>query len=439
MLNIGLATEIITPPFGAGLAGYFNYRPARGVYDDITVRAMAVEQDGKYTGFLTFDLCYFLAPVLRGVKLGLKAAGIGFVEDIVISATHTHTGTSFRFDNANESEAAALRLTIDAAVRAMKRALRSMAPAEFFYAEQDGNPCAYVRRYTMKNGAVVTNPTRCNPDIVGPETDFDKHIRVLAVKQYGRISAVMVNLANHCDTIGGDLVSADWPGRMEAEIRYALKEDVPVFPLTDASGNINHFDVHRKIDQTNYNEACRIGRIYGKIVVELLKKLEPVDAGALEISHATVELPHYRVTPEQYAAAKKYLEDTKNAPVTQGDLTSEGLANGDVTVLRYFANRMINCAEKSTKSRICKISRINFGKALAFVTLPGEPFNGIAQAIRKASPYERTIVVELAQSEGCYVPMHDCFERGGYEVQPDVNTMAPEASDVLIEASVKNL
>jgi len=439
MLNIGLATEIITPPFGAGLAGYFNYRPARGVYDDITVRAMAIEQDGKYTGFLTFDLCYFLAPVLRNVKLALKAAGVDFVEDIIISATHTHTGTAYRFDNANESEAAALRLTCDAAVRAMKRALKSMAPGEFFYAEQDGNPCAYVRRYTMKNGAVVTNPTRCNPDIVGPETDFDKHIRVLAVKQYGRISAVMVNLANHCDTIGGDLVSADWPGRMEAEIQYELKQDIPVFPLTDASGNINHFDVHRKIDQTNYDEACRIGRIYGKIVVGLLDKLEPVAAGALEISHATVELPHYKVTKEQYDAAKKYLEETKNAPKTEGDLTSEGLANGDVTVLRYFANRMINCAEKSTKSRICKISRVNFGKALAFVTLPGEPFNGIAQAIRKASPYAKTIIVELAQSEGCYVPMRDCFERGGYEVQPDVNTMAPEASDVLIEASVKNL
>jgi len=234
-------------------------------------------------------------------------------------------------------------------------------------------------------------------------------------------------------------VSADWPGRMEAEIQYQLKQDIPVFPLTDASGNINHFDVHHKIDQTNYNEACRIGRIYGRIVVELLKKLEPVQVGKLDISHAAVELPHYKVTKEQYAAAKKYLEDTKNAPVTKGDLTSEGLANGDVTVLRYFAQRMINCAEKSTKSRVCKITRVNFGKGLAFVTLPGEPFNGIAQAIRKASPYQKTIIVELAQSEGCYVPMHDCFERGGYEVQPDVNTMAPEASDVLIAASVKNL
>ena len=439
MLNIGLATEVITPPFGTGLAGYFNYRPARGVYDDICVRAMAVEQDGKRSGFIVFDLCYLLNHFITNLKMELRAAGIDFAEDIIISATHTHTGTAIGLSKPNVAESAAYAGAIHAAVRAMKRALKSMAPAELSYAERDENPCAYVRRYFMKSGAVVTNPTRCNPDIVGPETDFDKHIRILAVKQEGRISAVLVNLANHCDTVGGDIVSADWPGRMEAEIQYALKEDVPVFQLTDASGNINHFDVHQKIDQTNYGEACRIGRIYGKIVVDMLKELKPVEVGEMEVSHVKVEVPNRKITPEEYAKAEKYLKDTENAPVTGGDLTSEGLANGDVTVLRYFAKRILNCAEKSKPSRLCKLTRVNFGKELAFVSLPGEPFNGIAQAIRKASPYKRTFVIELAQSEGAYVPMHDCFERGGYEVQPDVDTVAPEASDVLIEASVKNL
>ena len=197
--------------------------------------------------------------------------------------------------------------------------------------------------------------------------------------------------------------------------------------------------MHRKIDQTNYGEACRIGRIYGKIVVDMLKELKPVELGEMSISHVKVEVPNRKITPEEYAKAEQYLKDTENAPVTGGDLTSEGLANGDVTVLRYFAKRILNCAEKSKPSRLCKLTRVNFGKELAFVSLPGEPFNGIAQAIRKASPYQRTLVIELAQSEGAYVPMHDCFERGGYEVQPDVDTVAPEASDVLIEASVKNL
>ena len=440
MLNIGLATEIITPPFGAGLIGYINFRPASGVLDDLRVCAMAVEKDGKRTGFIVCDLLHLGEYMFQGIRMGLRAAGVDFADDIIISATHTHTGHQSRNpNNLNDAESYACRETIDAAVRAMKRATLSMAPAELFYAEHDENPCAFVRRYMMKNGKVVTNPTRCNPDIVGPETEFDRHIRVLAVKQYGRISALMVNLANHCDTVGGTLVSADWPGRMEAEIQYALKQDIPVFCLTDASGNINHFDVHQKIDQTNYDEAVRIGRIYGKIVVGLLDKLEPVAEGAIEVSNAKVVIPNRKVTDAEYNEAKKYLEDTKDAPKTGGDLTSEGLANGDVTVCRCFAQMLLDCRDKSLPSRTCKLTRISFGKALAFVSLPGEPFNGIAEAIRKASPYKYTFVIELAQSESVYVPMRDCFARGGYETTARPNTVAPEASDVLIDAAVKNL
>ena len=440
MLNIGLAREIITPPFGAGLIGYINFRPAEGVLDDLFVHAMVMEKNGKYTGFLVFDLLHLGNFMYDEIRIDLKAEGISWADDIIISATHTHTGFMSRGPSQRPEENYAYREAVAAAVRAMKRAVRSMAPAELFYAEHEGNPYTFVRRYFMKNGAVVTNPTRCNPDIVGPETDFDRHIRVLAIKQRGRISALMVNIPNHCDTVGGNLVSADWPGRMEAEIQYHLKSDIPVFALTDASGNLNHFKVHEKIDQTNYDEACRIGRGYGQIVLGLLDKLEPVHEGEIEVSHNNhVVIPNRTISDEEYEEAKKYLEDTKDVPATTGDLTSEGLANGDVTTIRHFKKMAIACREKSDKSRVVKITRVNLGKELAFISLPGEPFNAIAEAIRKKSPYRLNFVIELAQSQFAYVPMHDCFARGGYECTPRVNTVAPEASDILIDAVVKNL
>ncbi|MCI6289009.1 MAG: hypothetical protein MR727_09830, partial [Lentisphaeria bacterium] len=72
----------------------------------------------------------------------------------------------------------------------------------------------------------------------------------------------------------------------------------------------------------------------------------------------------------------------------------------------------------------------------AFVSLPGEPFNGIAQAIRAASPCKYTFVIELAQADSDYVPMKECFERGGYEVQPGIDTVAPNAADEIIKAAV---
>jgi hypothetical protein len=48
-------------------------------------------------------------------------------------------------------------------------------------------------------------------------------------------------------------------------------------------------------------------------------------------------------------------------------------------------------------------------------------------------------VAELSQSQSGYVPMKECFARGGYEVQPGIDTVAPEAADAIIEASLKNI
>ena len=38
MLKAGYAQEVITPPAGVGLAGYFNERPNTGMYDDLLVK-----------------------------------------------------------------------------------------------------------------------------------------------------------------------------------------------------------------------------------------------------------------------------------------------------------------------------------------------------------------------------------------------------------------
>ena len=57
MFNIGYAQEIITPPTGVSLAGYFNKRPNEGMYDDLYVKVLVIECNGKTFGFIAFDLC----------------------------------------------------------------------------------------------------------------------------------------------------------------------------------------------------------------------------------------------------------------------------------------------------------------------------------------------------------------------------------------------
>ena len=47
MFNIGYAQEIITPPTGVSLAGYFNKRPNEGMYDDLYVKVLVIDCNGK--------------------------------------------------------------------------------------------------------------------------------------------------------------------------------------------------------------------------------------------------------------------------------------------------------------------------------------------------------------------------------------------------------
>ena len=441
MVKAGYAQEIITPPAGVDLAGYFNERFNDGFYDDLYVKVVALEINGKRTAIVSLDVCYVKNDMFEAMKKAIDTElGEGLYENLLISATHTHTGTKFENTPSarNELTQYAFDMTVEATARAVKRAFLSLRPSELEATKVYNNPYGFVRRYWMKSGDIVTNPGWCNENIDRPECDYDRTINILAVKQNGRIAALICNIANHGDTIGGNLVSADWYGRFAQEIQHELKTSLPVLVLDDASGNVNHFDFHQQICQTGYHEAVRIGRGYARIVLDALDNLEAINADSLEVKNTIVTIPHRKLSEAELAEAQHIL-DTVPDIKKEGDFESQDLANKVPAALRYFAQRALDCHAKSVPSHDCRLTSIEIGDSLAFFTLPGEPFNGIAQAIRAKSPFKYSFVAELAQSESGYVPMKECFARGGYEVQPGIDTVAPEAADAIIEASVKNI
>ena len=277
MFKAGYAQEVITPPVGVDLAGYFNVRLNEGAYDDLYVKVIAMEANKKKFAFLTLDLCHLAREISRRLDEAIeKEFGKKMLDNMIISAIHTHTGP--RFDNDpskwDERTAAAADIIVNGAVRALKRALMNLLPAELEATKVYNNPFANIRRYWMTDGNIITNPGWRNPNIVKPESELDRTIGILAIKQNGRIAALMCNIANHVDTIGGNIVSADWPGRLTQEIQHELKTSLPVLIVDDASGDVNHFDFRQEINQTSYNEATRIGRGYARIILDALPRMK---------------------------------------------------------------------------------------------------------------------------------------------------------------------
>ncbi|HRU05598.1 MAG TPA: hypothetical protein P5137_07465 [Candidatus Brocadiia bacterium] len=432
--RVGFGRAVINPKPGVSLAGYFNPRFNTGVLDDLCVRVMLIESGSVTTGFISLDLILVSEQLMDAIRAALRRAALFFCEELPLAATHTHTAPDVGgIINEQHVDAAYRSFVAGRVVEACQAAVADLYPAEILAASVENNPFAFNRRYWMKDGSVVTNPGKRNPDIVKPEGPVDREIQVVAVKRKGQIAGLVANITNHTDTTGGDQVSADWPGHLERRVQELIGAPIPVISLIAPSGNINHFDVSHSGGQTSPEEARRIGEGYAGIVAGLLKDLKPIQPDPVLFDLETVNIPFRKITEAQLAEARAVVAQAAQAG--QGDLTSEDLAKGNLAVKKFFAEQLIEYAKRATpQGRDFDLAAIRLGQDLAIVFLPGEPFTEIGMAIKKASPFRHTLVSSLSNGECGYVPMKECFARGGYEILPVVGGgPAEDTCDVFIK------
>jgi hypothetical protein len=60
--------------------------------------------------------------------------------------------------------------------------------------------------------------------------------------------------------------------------------------------------------------------------------------------------------------------------------------------------------------------------------------------IKKKSPFKKTFVISLAQGEIGYVPIKECFTRGGYEILPvECGGSREDTCELFVKSSLKLL
>lgn len=416
MQKVGWAEETINPAVPVSLAGYFNRRPWAGVHLDVKVRA-ACFSDGVQTASL---LVYDLVQVGKAVRaaVGNRAAGRGLDPEMVFQvATHTHTAPYTGPDMEGWSNPEYNDFLVERADACLAAARADLAEvSESGSAVIEGPPVSFNRRYWMRNGSVVTNPGKLNPDIVGPEGPLDREIGVLRLRRRGRPQLFILNIVNHSDTTGGNLVSPDWPGNIALKLPELVGEESGVMTLVGAAGNINHFDVSSAREQTSPEESRRIGFSYARAVAEGLGALKPIDLLPIAGATETILADPRKLTPEEL---ERFRIQAAREIGTERDLTSEDLARNDPDALAVMARDVI--AKLVPGARVeMDIGALRLGRA-AFVFLPGEPFVEIGLGIKKSSPAKLTFVSELNRDDvftGSYVPNPENFPRGGYETHP---------------------
>ena len=439
-IEFGTARRCINPNVPVSLAGYFNVRMWDRVLDDLEVRAVVFKHGPDYAAVLHFDLVTVPLYLCDQILDGIHRAGITGLtrENLTLSATHTHTGPEVRSQVPGfnpEYPPFAVRQTVDA----LCEAFRNLHEGELLYGQTADSRFLFNRRYWLKNGHVMTNPGKLNPEIVRPEGEIDPEIPMLGIRQNGKLKILLCNIVNHTDTIGGNGVSADWNGFLRRILEKELGEGSMVCPLIGASGNINHFNVSTGCCQTCYAEAERIGTGYAETIRNALPMLREVEGDGMKTLFGEVAVMPREISEQEVAAARatveKYADFSFDANT---DMTSEDLAKGTPSVLKYFAERLLKQAASREKMRLY-LTGIAFGDSVAIASLPGEPFTEIGLMLRKGIFSGRVCLVPTLangtgsyRSGGGYIPNPWNYGRGGYEDTPRSNPYSRKTADALL-------
>ena len=465
----GFARVDITPPLGSYMPGYYQERRAKEVLDPLQINMVAFS-DGKTTALLAqYDTEAISDPVADMMRDAIvKATGVAR-DAILLHASHTHDGAFLCAQAGQGSNALADarmsdvdRIYIDMAVTrsadAAVEAIRDLKPARLACAETEAKRISFVRRYLMKDGKVRTNPGTNNPDVVKPVGSADESVRVLRVDREGGRPICIINFQTHPDVVGGETITADWPGLTRSVFEAATFGEALCMVVNGTQGDVNHCNVIPRPGELNglkrdfdavdrgYEHAWHMANVLASAALSKWMKCAPLEAGEIRCATSMVRVPAHkaRETDEKnlawaedvWALHEKAKKDGVVATPKDYVTAKYGWVDMELTTEVARAGRIRRMASHADYHDL-PIYSFSIGKSVAFGGFPGEPFNEIGVAVRKASPFRLTILSCLTNGSRGYFPFSSSFKEDGYEAA--TSPFGPSVADDLIRGETELL
>lgn len=421
-IKTGFAKLCITPPLGTPISGYYQARFTKGVLDDLYVRAIAFDDGEKCAVVIAADIIMLSQTQCDDYRKQIAAyCGIP-MEAIFINCSHTHTGPMIGPDFASDLKGlpeyeAYLGLQLrDAAAYALK----DLHTSAFFTAEGQAKNISFIRRFRMKDGSVRTNPGVNNPDIDHALGTPNETVKLLKIQRTGAEDIFLVNFGVHPDTIGDELISADYPGFVCSTIEQAVPGTKCIFLLAP-QGDVNHINpmpvkgdsngLHDTFDgcPRGYEHAAHMGRVIAGAVLQICGKAEEIFPDRIRYAAKTVTVPSNREN-DKLEKARQIVALHESG--RDNELPYEAM---ELTTVVAEATRIVEL-ENGPDSFSFTLSAIALGD-IAFAGIPGEPFTEIANRIYAASPFCATFLCCLTNGGDSYFPTSIAYEEGGYEAR----------------------
>lgn len=451
-LRVGIAETDITPPLGFPMAGYYHERLAIGTIDPLKAKAIVFRDGETAAALVVCDLIGIATDLSREVRrLASEKTGIP-ESNIVIAATHSHTAPDYMKElylylgNEKQEELRKkyIQKLIGEPVAAIVQAHADAKPSSLATgAATQKTPVAFNRRFVMRDGSVKTWQKYSNADVIRAAGPIDPEIGLLAIRNLedGKTRGVISNFALHLDTVGGGKWSADYPFFIERTLRDELGADVISIFGTGCCGDINHSNP----SVTERNKADFIGNSIGKSIKRQLTQLTPIENTELTVKSQVVRLPLEDATRDQVDNSINILAKVKGGEKV--DFFDHVTAYKKLILDQLLHQQPY---AKSAEHMTWGLSRslagigetipvdmtvMTIGSDVAIVCLPGEVFVELGLAIKQASPFRTTIIIELSNTvETIYIPTRAAYAGGSYEVTN--SAVLPGSGEMLVEAAL---
>jgi neutral ceramidase len=452
LLKVGVAEVDITPPVGFPMAGYYHERLAEGTIDPLQAKAIVLVEGETAGALVVCDLIGIATDLSREIrKRASEKTGIP-ASNIVVSATHSHTAPDYMKElflylggeRQDPLRAEYIENLIAGPVEAIARAHAAAAPARLRagVAKQE-TPVAFSRRFVMRDGSVRTWMNLANPEVVRAAGPTDPEIGILVIDDAdgGKPRGVLSNFALHLDTVGGTRWSADYPHFIERTLREAIGPEVISVFGTGCCGDINHVDP----SGSPRNKADFIGRSIGDSISKQLDRLESTDSTRLFVKTQTVQLPLQDASPQEVERAIAILSLARNQEKVDflDHVTAYKRLMLDqfrhpqphAKTVEHITWGLSRSLAGTGHSLPVDVTVFTVGRDVAIVCLPGEVFVDLGLAIKQASPFRTTLLIELSNAvETIYIPHRAAYAGGSYEVTN--SALQPGAGEMLVETAV---
>lgn len=407
-LMLGYAREDFSPDKPIRMN---SKKTGQTVYQPIFVTALSFSQGQTRVLVLDMDLRQPNGHFLQIVK-PMVAQAVGVTQDnIVFHTTHNH---SYPDISCQDDEAVIdwrTRIGIPAIVRAAEAAVadeKEITGMEGGIAiTQNINA---VRRYLRQDGtwSGIASANPSTEPIVAHETEADPELRAVRIHRNGGKAVILVNYQTHAASALGqmpDVICADFVGPLRDKLE--AEEDALVAYLQGACGNTNYVTRIAAEKPSMLVQFEKVGQALADYARQALSDAKPIKLGKLQYRCGTLEcaVNHTKdhLAPQAIEIGKEPDPDKKLAM-----MHAIGIDN------RYERGAIIKRVDMPVTEQM-EMAELAMGD-LAFTFDPVELFDTCGKQLRDASPYRMTLNCGYAMNYRGYMPAHNCWPHGEYEV-----------------------